>query len=219
MAIEAILDEQLVALAPGSRVLGEEATHDARGASMAIGPGLVWVVDPLDGTANYIAGDGPVATMVALVVDGVPRLGCIRLHDGLALLSGVEGVEVLGGAGLRPKGAMSGRGRLSCRFLANDVCETLHEVLERDYQVEEGSGCAGRDYVDLALGAVDFLIYERVLPWDHVPGSHAVGVLGGSVRVGDGMPYRGQSGVAGLVVSTSNALTAQLLKARSAVLR
>ena len=70
----------------------------------------------------------------------------------------------------------------------------------------------------------DLLVCRDIRPscwthWDHVPGSHAVGVLGGSVRVGDGMPYRGQSGVAGLVASTSNALTAQLLKARSAVLR
>jgi len=88
ISIETILSEYLVSLMPGSRVLGEEAASDADGLLVETNAGSLWVVDPIDGTANYVARAGPVATMVALSVDGAPALGAVALPGlGLTLAS------------------------------------------------------------------------------------------------------------------------------------
>jgi fructose-1,6-bisphosphatase/inositol monophosphatase family enzyme len=52
LAVEEYLVDALVALAPGSSVLGEEGGMRARGRE----GGPLWVVDPIDGTADYLRG-------------------------------------------------------------------------------------------------------------------------------------------------------------------
>ena len=55
-------------LLPGSVVVGEEGVAaDAALLSGCATPAPVWIVDPIDGTANYAAGRGPFAMMVALL--------------------------------------------------------------------------------------------------------------------------------------------------------
>lgn len=63
-AIRAILERER----PGDGVFGEEygVTGDAA---------RQWIIDPIDGTANYLKGIPMWTTLVALAVDGVPRVG------------------------------------------------------------------------------------------------------------------------------------------------
>ncbi len=63
----------LTALLPGSRVVGEEAAFEDPMLLDTVGmPGDVWLVDPVDGTANFAAGRGTVRhQVVALLRDGV----------------------------------------------------------------------------------------------------------------------------------------------------
>lgn len=63
-AIRAVLDTER----PDDGVLGEE--YGASGSA-----GRRWVIDPIDGTANYLRGVPMWATLIALTVDGVPRVG------------------------------------------------------------------------------------------------------------------------------------------------
>ena len=61
------LTEVLTALLPGSVVVGEEAVHADPGVLGRIGGAEpVWIVDPVDGTANFVAGKEEFATLVAL---------------------------------------------------------------------------------------------------------------------------------------------------------
>jgi len=53
---EELLSTRLLSLLPGSRVVGEEATAKTPGLLDGLDQGLVWLVDPIDGTANYAAG-------------------------------------------------------------------------------------------------------------------------------------------------------------------
>ena len=56
------------ALLPGSAVVGEEAVAaDPAMLDRLRDGGAVWLVDPVDGTANFAAGRGPFAVMVALL--------------------------------------------------------------------------------------------------------------------------------------------------------
>ncbi|HEY0700993.1 MAG TPA: inositol monophosphatase family protein, partial [Micromonospora sp.] len=64
---EEIIAEGLPRLLPGSTVVGEEAVADDPTVLDRLrDPGAVWLVDPLDGTANFAAGHRPFAVMVAL---------------------------------------------------------------------------------------------------------------------------------------------------------
>ena len=66
------LREGLVRLEGDARIVGEEACADDPRLLDGIGRGLVWLIDPLDGTANFARGEGAFGMMIALVADGEP---------------------------------------------------------------------------------------------------------------------------------------------------
>lgn len=57
---------------PGDGIFGEEF---GAGEPASDGPSRRWIIDPIDGTANYLKGIPMWATLIALEVDGVPRVG------------------------------------------------------------------------------------------------------------------------------------------------
>ena len=69
-AIRAILEAER----PEDGVFGEEfgVTDGAEG---TVGAGRQWIIDPIDGTANYLKGIPMWTVLIALAVDGVPRVG------------------------------------------------------------------------------------------------------------------------------------------------
>lgn len=73
LATERAIRDLLAAERPGDGVLGEEFGTDA-----AAGPdSRQWIIDPIDGTANYLKGIPMWATLIALAVDGVPQVGVV----------------------------------------------------------------------------------------------------------------------------------------------
>jgi myo-inositol-1(or 4)-monophosphatase len=71
LAAERAALDVLNAEAPGVAVLSEEAGGERAG-------GLMWAVDPLDGTTNFVHGFWAVAVSVALLEDGRPVAGCVH---------------------------------------------------------------------------------------------------------------------------------------------
>lgn len=67
-AVERAIRDLLAAERPGDAILGEEYGGEAA-------PGRQWIVDPIDGTTNYLRGLPIWATLVALAVDGEPVVG------------------------------------------------------------------------------------------------------------------------------------------------
>lgn len=70
---EQFLDQQLRRLDPASRILSEEGFGD----QVQDTKGHLWIVDPLDGTMNFVMQHRNFYIMVALYVDGQPTLGYI----------------------------------------------------------------------------------------------------------------------------------------------
>jgi histidinol-phosphatase len=74
LATERAIRALIAAERPGDGVLGEEFGMDAG----TPGPGSrQWIIDPIDGTANYLKGIPMWATLIALAVDGVPQVGVV----------------------------------------------------------------------------------------------------------------------------------------------
>ena len=66
--------DMITARIPGIRIVGEELTADARPDE-----GLVAIVDPLDGTTNFLHGFPNYGVSICIALDGVPQAGVV--HD------------------------------------------------------------------------------------------------------------------------------------------
>lgn len=73
-AVERKLRDLIAVARPDDIVAGEEYGGFTDG---KMPPGRVWVIDPIDGTKNYVRGVPVWATLIALVVDGDPVVGVV----------------------------------------------------------------------------------------------------------------------------------------------
>ena len=70
LAVERALRETLAVERPQDGILGEEYGTEGDAARQ-------WIIDPIDGTANYLRGVPVWGTLIALAVDGVPSVGVV----------------------------------------------------------------------------------------------------------------------------------------------
>ena len=76
------------------------------------------------------------------------------------------------------------------RFLPQTLALSVRENSRRFSAILPGARCAGVDYPRVATGEQDFVLFWRLLPWDHAPGTLFLEETGGCVARFDGSPYR-----------------------------
>ncbi|PTQ07406.1 inositol monophosphatase [Sphingomonas oleivorans] len=206
---EARLTEGLLAILPDSRVVGEEATAADPSLLDRIGEGVVWIVDPLDGTANYAEGKWPFAIMVALAIDGVTEAGFVYDPVKKRMCEAVAGVGAFVN-GERITARSTGQplpvGALPNRFLTDEERQDFERRMEGRFLPVPIPGCAGEQYPRLVLGENDVALFWRALPWDHAPGALFLTEAGGRIARFDGTPYRVDDRRTGLIAAASPAL-------------
>lgn len=200
------LRDGLDALGLGARIVGEEAVEDAPELLDDIGSGLVWLIDPLDGTANFAAGTGPFGLMIALVENGIPLAGWMldpvsdRLcHAARGRGATCDGVAIAASASGNPRPIAA----LGTQFLSPDRRARVHAQASRRFDLMPIPRCAAESYPRIALGQNDVTLFQRILPWDHAAGALFVTEAGGEVRHWDHRPYRVGSGSAGVLVAAT----------------
>jgi fructose-1,6-bisphosphatase/inositol monophosphatase family enzyme len=212
LEIEEMLRVGLAALVPG-QIIGEEGGSTYQGTA----GGSIWVVDPVDGTANLASGRSEVATMVALVsADQVVGAWILDWRDSRVHGFCMEERHLPGALDVGQRlTARSGKmhGVFSTRFFTDRQGARLRSALETQFDLSDPSGSAGIDYLDLIWGKHDFLLYERTLVWDHLAGVGIWRQLGGVASFGDGTDY-GIAEKSGLAVATSVDVVEKLLRAR-----
>jgi len=179
------LIELLPPLLPGSLVMGEECVSaDPSRAACLESDQPVWIIDPIDGTGNFVRGNPNFAVIIALVVKRRTLQGWI--YDPLLgqMTYAVEG----GGTWCGEK-----RREIHRRSIAGMV----GAVARRDYDrlIPRGLtmrqiGSAAHEYLSLLEGSLDFSCYRRLNPWDHAAGVLMVEEAGGQAALLDGSPYR-----------------------------
>jgi fructose-1,6-bisphosphatase/inositol monophosphatase family enzyme len=206
---EELLSAGLRRLRPGSMVVGEEGVADDPGLLRHLrGGGDVWLVDPVDGTANFAAGRRPFALMVSLLSEGRPTAGWILdpLADTLAVGSADEGTLLNGrpvdrADAVPPLGEL--RGVAMTRFLPPETRDRVRAGGRRLGELLPGQHCAGREYLDILTGEQQFALFWRTLPWDHAPGTLLVRAAGGVARRFDGADYHPADDGRGLLVAAN----------------
>ncbi|WP_425229438.1 inositol monophosphatase family protein [Sphingomonas sp.] len=205
------LTEGLAAIFSAARVIGEEGCAADPALVDRIGEGLVWIVDPIDGTANFAVGRGPFGIMVALIDDGVPlaswildplagRLCHARRGDG-AWIDGAS-FRVTPSSRARP---IAG---LATQFMSADQRATVEARGTAAYDLTPIPRCAAEQYPRVALGVNDVALFQRTLAWDHAAGALFLLEAGGAVTRWDGAAYRIGDGKAGLIAATDARLWA-----------
>jgi fructose-1,6-bisphosphatase/inositol monophosphatase family enzyme len=214
-AAEARLTRALGELLPGSVVVGEEAAAERpETLELLRGAAPVWVIDPLDGTANFVAGRQRFAIIVALVMAGVTEAAWIhRPVDGAtAAARRGHGAHIAG----TPLSVSGAKPLAACDAIATDpTYPSYHRHglsrLEGRFRTLAPCGSAGLDYMDLACGALDVAVYTWQKPWDHAAGVLLHAEAGGTGGRVDGTPYRATDRVgAPLVLAPDRRLFDQL---------
>lgn len=203
---ERILGPRLNALVEGSRVVGEEAAFaDPTLFDLLQGSDPVWIIDPIDGTANFINGVPAFAVIVALVHGGETQMGWIyEPLEGHTLWAakGAGAWRVAPpGAGAEPE-----HERMKIPATGDDLGQMVAAMHNKDLGVLRGKfarnirlGSAAHDYWALADGRSQVLAYRRLKPWDHAAGLLIHEEAGGYNRLLSGERYnptvRDQMGV------------------------
>lgn len=187
------LYDGLAALGLGARILGEEAAEEDPALLDNVGEGLVWLVDPLDGTANFAAGRAPFGMMIALVENGSTVAGWMLDPLRGRLCHAVRGMgATCDGAVVRarPSGALRPRAALGTHFLNPERRARVHAEADLQLDVVPVPRCAAESYPRLVFGQDDAALFQRILPWDHAAGALFVAEAGGMVTHWDGAPWR-----------------------------
>ena len=210
--VEEFLTEALTRLAPGVAVVGEEAAA-ADETVLARLSGPCWIIDPLDGTANFTRGEGHFGIMVALADAGEAVAGWIYdpRRERLCHARRGEGAYVDGERLLaQPSGSTPANLAAMKRFM-QDPQRTLFETeVEPHYQLVEAPGAAAEQYPLTAFGGHDLAIYERTMPWDHAAGCLFLNEAGGACLRPDGTAYRVDDPRKGLIGAASRELFDEL---------
>ena len=190
--VEAFLTEALSKLAPDVAVVGEEAVSaDAGVLSKLKRP--CWIIDPLDGTANFTEGKEPFGIIVALADAGEAVAGWLYdpNKDRLCHARKGEGAFIDGERiGAKTTGENPPVVAVSRTFLTPEQNAMVDEKLAPHYQMVDIPRCAAEQYPRLALGENVISSFQRTLAWDHAAGGLWLNEAGGKAARRDGSAYR-----------------------------
>jgi myo-inositol-1(or 4)-monophosphatase len=204
-AAEQRIVEGLLGARPDDGMVGEEGT-DRTGTS-----GVRWIVDPLDGTTNYLYGLPGFGVSIAAEADGTVVAGAVLdVIRGELFSATLGGGATRDGAAIRPSSCAELPVALVATGFAYDAgrrrrqAAVLVEVLPRVRDIRR-FGAAAVDLCSVACGRVDGY-YERGLAvWDLAAGALIAAEAGAVVTGFDGGPP-----VAGAVVAAAPGIAEEL---------
>ncbi len=212
-AAERRIEAELRRHFPGCTVVGEEAASvDPSLLDRLADAELAFVVDPIDGTSNYASGLPLFGSMVGVLVRG--EIVGAAIHDPMgrdtAFALRGEGAWTRAGSAVTdlrvaaPVPLAEMAGAASWRFLAEPLRSTVCRNLPRvaaSFQYR----CAAHEYRLIAGGHCHYLLYGRLLPWDHAAGWLLHREAGGYSACFDGTPYRATVHHGGLICAPDRA--------------
>ncbi|MBQ6365850.1 MAG: inositol monophosphatase [Oscillospiraceae bacterium] len=190
IAISNFLSEELPKILAGSKIISEESKHNAR-----YDEGYVWVLDPIDGTNNFIYELGLSVISIGLFSDGIPSLGVIYNPYRDEVYTGIRGkgawwngkrIQVNQNTAVSQTMVMLETGSCNPRE-ENATFAPLKEVFRDciDYRV---SGCSAMDICYVASGKVSVFFSELISIWDYAAALTILNEAGGKATRWDGSP-------------------------------
>ncbi|MDN3258461.1 inositol monophosphatase family protein [Streptomyces sp. CSDS2] len=208
------LTEDLRALLPGSVVVGEEAVHANPAVYEALrGDAPVWIVDPVDGTRQFVHGDDGFCTLVALAHHGTVVASWTYAAARGRFATAVRGQGAfLDGERLFAGPPEPGRDLVvatSHPDYTTDEQKRALRALWTDGLAPRACGSAGLEYLAIARGELDAVAFSWEAAWDHAAGLLLVEEAGGTHLTLTGEPFRVTGGNALPFTAARDAATAR----------
>jgi fructose-1,6-bisphosphatase/inositol monophosphatase family enzyme len=164
LAINELVIRRCTSAFPGIGVLGEEQSIDGD-----IGQGLLWVCDPIDGTIPYSFGMGLSTFCLALVEDGVPKVGVVYDFINNRLFSAIEGKGAwLNGEKIQPHNDAQPMKFIDLEWWLNapfDIDQATKQLAVEGYNTVRYMSCVFAG-VMVGLRRMSGVIYAGDKPWD-----------------------------------------------------
>jgi myo-inositol-1(or 4)-monophosphatase len=184
---------------PNHRILGEEGSgHDITDMK-----GIVWIIDPIDGTLNFIHQQRNFAISIGIFEDGIGKIGLIYdvVHN--ELYHGIKGKGVyLNEVELSPLVPVSIEESIiavNASWVASNRHLEPHKLqsLVKRVRGTRSYGSAAIELASVAAGRVDAYITMRLAPWDFAAGVILIEELGGitSDLFGNKLDFLGKGSV------------------------
>ena len=190
---------RLEALLPDAIALGEESISDDPAAEKQLRHNLAFVIDPIDGTRNFVNGTPHFCSMISLIDKGEPLISWVLrpVDNDMFVAVADEGVfhsdieegewQLLPPVMRRTQlGDMIGTGGI--KGLSGHVRDEVRQQL-RALPGRRLIGSAGCEAIMLATGAHDFLMHAKTTAWDHTPVdlfAREAGLVSAHMPSGDG---------------------------------
>ena len=190
---------RLEALLPDAIALGEESISDDPAAEKQLRHNLAFVIDPIDGTRNFVNGTPHFCSMISLIDKGEPLISWVLrpVDNDMFVAVADEGVfhsdieegewQLLPPVMRRTQlGDMIGTGGI--KGLSGQVRDEVRQQL-RALPGRRLIGSAGCEAIMLATGAHDFLMHAKTTAWDHTPVdlfAREAGLVAAHMPSGDG---------------------------------
>lgn len=209
-AAERYLKARFESVLPGALFVGEESVAaDPALLGRIAGADLVLTVDPIDGTFNFASGLPLFAVMAAVVSRGETVAGIIYdpMGDDFMLAEKGAGAWQVTPDGKRvrlsviePASLDQMFGMASTGYLyGGDRATVLGNMAKVRFLMNYR--CAGHEYRTFASGHVHFLMYNKLMPWDHLPGTLISQEAGAYAARFDGSAYRPDHTDGGLILA------------------
>lgn len=188
--VQSILRSRLLELLPEAVFLGEEDQMD----HTDISKGYAFVVDPIDGTANFTRNYHASCISVALTLDGLPVLGVVHnpyLKETFSALRGkgsyLNGEQIYASDRTLQEGLILFGTAPYHTDLIQKSFQVAYRYMSRAEDLRR-SGSAAMDLCMVACGRAEFFFELTLCPWDYAAGALIVEEAGGFVSDLQGQP-------------------------------
>ncbi|MGW0853975.1 inositol monophosphatase family protein [Streptomyces sp. NPDC002690] len=192
---EKYLTAALSRILPGSVVVGEEAVHADPAVYGALsGDAPVWIVDPVDGTRQFVRGEAGFCTLVALAHHGelIASWTYAPVLQQMAVAVRGRGATLNGKplrSGSPEPGAVLRVAMSHPDFTTEEQKRALLGLRTEGIEAR-ACGSAGLEYLAVARGDLDGLAFNWEFAWDHAAGLLLVAEAGGSHATLSGAKFR-----------------------------
>ncbi len=183
---------------PDAMIVGEEACSDNPALLDGLGDAdFAFTIDPVDGTFNFASGVPLFGVMLAVVSKGETVAGIIHDPVGNDWIMATKGsgsyVRHASGSTRKvrvaePAGINQMTGSISWQYTAEPIRSRLARNHTK-FLSQIGYRCAAHEYRILATGGAHFAVYNKLMPWDHLPGALIHQEAGGYLARWDGSDY------------------------------
>ncbi len=186
---ERMIRDALAQHFPDHSILGEEFGFEDKGSD------LLWIIDPIDGTRSFISGMPLYSMLIALLQDGVPKLGVVRMPELGEVFTGSADGATVNGAAISTSNVTALKDAFVYINEGNKIALDAPDLFRRLCQSgrEQRLSYDGYPHMLVAMGHADACIDYDLQPYDYLPLVPVIEGAGGVITDWAGAPLTLQS--------------------------